>query len=128
MMSSMLRISYLRQVSAMPPDSSWNTPIVSPRLSRAKVSGSSSGTCADVELRDLRGGCGRTASWITVRFRRPEEVHLEHADLGDGAHVELGDHFAFVAAGERHVLVERSVADDHAGGMRRRRCGRVLRA
>ena len=100
----------------MPPDSSWNTPIVSPRLRSSKVGWSSSGTVLDREIRrvlaDVLHGFVDDGEVL-----QPEEVHLEQADLGDGAHVILGDDFAFVAAGERDVFVERAVADDDAGGV-----------
>ena len=53
----------------------------------------------------------------------PEEVHLEQPDLGDGAHVELGDDLALVAAGQRDVLVERRGRRSPRRRRGRRRCG-----
>ena len=46
-----------------------------------------------------------------------EEVHFQKAHLSDGTHVVLRDHFALVAAGERHVIIEFAVADHDAGGV-----------
>ncbi len=41
-MSSILSIPYFLQVSTIPPDSSWKTPMVSPRLSSSSAGLSSS--------------------------------------------------------------------------------------
>ena len=46
-----------------------------------------------------------------------EEIHLEHAELGERAHGVLGHHFLLIAAGERHVDVEVGRTDDDPGGV-----------
>ena len=48
---------------------------------------------------------------------KTEEIHFQEADFGDGSHVVLGNNFAFVAAGEGDVFVERAVADDDSGSV-----------
>jgi hypothetical protein len=44
---------------------------------------------------------------------QPEKVHLEHAEVAERLHGELGDDLVFLAAGERHDLGKIAVADDH---------------
>ena len=115
-MSSIFSMAYLRQVSTMPPDSSWNTPIVSPRLRSSKVFQSSSETFSMAKS----GVCLRmccTASWMTVRFFSPRKSIFSRPTSVMALHVVLGDDFPFVAAGERDVFVERAVADHDAGGV-----------
>ena len=48
---------------------------------------------------------------------QPEEVHLEHAQLGQRTHGVLGDDFVLIAAGQRDVDVEIVRADDDARGV-----------
>ena len=59
---------------------------------------------------------------------QPEEVHLQQAEVAQRIHRVLRDDFVRVrAGGERHNIRERLRADDHAGRVRRRRCGQCLR-
>lgn len=45
---------------------------------------------------------------------QPEKIHLEHAQVAERFHGELGDHLVFLPAGERDNLGKITVADDHA--------------
>ena len=48
------------------------------------------------------------------RFQ-PEEIHLQHPEIGQRPHRELADHVrALAVAAERHVIREIAVADHHA--------------
>ena len=46
-----------------------------------------------------------------------EEVHLEHAEVGEWTHGVLGDDFVLLAAAKRDELIERAVANDDARSM-----------
>ena len=108
-----------RSTSRMPEDSSWNTPTVSARASISKVLESSSGMVLDLEVRfplaNQLAGPGQHRQGLEA-----QEVELHQAGLLDELHVELGDrHVGARVAVERHQLLERPVADHHAGGMGR---------
>ena len=62
----------LTHTPVMPADSSWKTPWVFPSASMAKVCGSLSGTLSTAKSGSIRRTCS-SASWITVRFRRPRK-------------------------------------------------------
>ena len=108
----------------MPADSSWKTPLVSPRWKSSKVLGSSSGRwsrsigasgCRCVDEPDGRGEGGEVA--------QAEEVHLQQPGLLDVAHLPLGgdDLLGLVLVGElleRDELLERPVGDHDARGVR----------
>ena len=47
----------------------------------------------------------------------PEEIHLEHPEVGQGLHRILRDDLVFLSARQRQDLREIAVADDHSGGM-----------
>ncbi len=119
----------------MPSDSSWKTPTESPRASISYVFASSSGIdCMSTSISRERLMIA-TASSITSRLRRPEEVHLEEADLLDRAHRVLRDDLVLalgpaafaVLSGRAAVLgelqgndlVERAVGDHDRGGVDR---------
>ena len=48
---------------------------------------------------------------------KTQEIHLQKPQFLQGSHGELGGHRAVRPEGERHVLVHRLLADDHAGGV-----------
>ena len=48
-----------------------------------------------------------------------QEIELDEANPLNGFHRVLGDHFTILSPVQRHVFDNRSVADDHAGGMGR---------
>ena len=72
-------------------DSSWNTPIVSPRDSRANVVASSS------EMSSMRNSGSRVGPdhrhrvGDHVEVAQPEEVHLQQPEVFDAVHLVLGD-------------------------------------
>ncbi len=70
----------------------------------------------DIEIRDVPADVGDGVVDDREVFQA-EEIHFQEADLGDRAHVVLGDDLAFVATGEGDVLVERAVSDHDSGGV-----------
>ena len=105
-----------RSASRIPDDSNWNTPVDSPRAEHL------------VGLRVVERHARRSPTLADERDRlvdhvevaQAEEVHLQQAERLDVLHRELR-HDLLVAALllQRHVLDERPVADDDAGGVDR---------
>ena len=79
----------------------------------------------DVEIRHL---CvDETHRFLHDRERaQTQEVHLEHAQVGERAHGVLRDDFVFLALTERDEFIQRAVAYDHAGGMNARVAAQAL--
>ena len=48
---------------------------------------------------------------------KPQEIHLQHAEVGERSHRILGHDLVFLASAEWNELVQWTVADDHAGGV-----------
>ena len=76
------------------------------------------------ELRKLQLGAALVHQLLAERQhgerRQSQKIELDQAGFLDVLHVELGDrHGGSRVAVERHQLVERAVADHHAGGMGR---------
>ena len=103
-----------RQRFCIPPDSSWNTPVVLPVLRSAKVFASSIGIFSMSNPGSAVRRMLSTASAITVSVFRPEEVHLEQPELPDGVHVELHRDVALLE-GQGHELLQGPVGDDDPG-------------
>ena len=58
-----------------------------------------------------------TAPGDHVQVAQTEEVHLEQTELLHVAHRHLGDHLGVALLHQGQVVGERSVGDDHAGGV-----------
>ena len=107
MMSSNLSGLSFFIISRKPLDSSWNTPVVSPREIISNTPWSSMGILADVE----RLLTGRGPLLVDELDRglddgeglEAEEVELDQPGLLDLLHRELGDDLAVLAAEARHV-------------------------
>ena len=109
----------------MPAPSTWKTPITSPRPSSSKVAGSSSGMVSRSSATPWRALDQLAGPRHDGQRRQPEEVDLEQAERLEHLHLELGDGAdrvvlrpALGRAVERHVVDQRPVGDDHAGGVR----------
>ncbi len=109
----------------MPAPSTWNTPSTSPRPSRSKVAGSSSG----MDWRSRAIPCRRwicaQARAMTVSVDSPRKSTLSSPSEFEHLHLELrhgADRVvfrrAFGGAVERNVVGQRTVGDDHPGGVR----------
>ena len=88
MLSGFIRFSSSR----MPSHSSWNTPLASPRCSSSYVSSSSSGNFMRVDVDAARPLDELDAVVEHREVPQAEEVHLEHADLLEDAHLPLRRH------------------------------------
>ena len=102
----------------MPPLSNWNTPLVSPRQSRAKVSASSSGKRVGID--PLAGGLLDQLDDLGEdgQVAQAEEVHLQQAGPLHVGHRPLGDDFLLVLhVLQGDVVGQRAVGDDHGGGV-----------
>ena len=91
--------------------SSWNTPIESPALQQLEGRRvvERDGVDVEVDAAWCRGSCS-TVSVMTSRLRRPEEVHLQQAEVFDAVHLVLRDD-----RGRRRVLPGLGLALDRAG-------------
>jgi len=87
----------------MPPDSNWNTPVVRPELSRAKVFASSRemvsmSNFGSAVQANVVHGVGDDGERLQA-----EEVHLQQAELADGVHVELHGDVFFLQRGAGRI-------------------------
>ena len=79
----------------------------------------------DVEIRHLRVNEPHRLLH-DCECAQAEEVHFEHAKVGEWAHGILGDDLVFLALAERDEFIQRAVADDHAGSMDARVAAQTL--
>ncbi len=111
----------------MPPLSSWNTPFVSPRHSRANVA-----AIVERELERIDPLAGRLLDQVDGlaqdrQVAQAEEVHLQQTGRLDVPHRPLRDD-VFLArdAAERHVVGQRPVGDHDGGRVRADVAGQSL--
>ena len=79
----------------MPPDSSWKMPIVSPRLQQLERVLIVERDLADHELR-LALADQRDRVLDHGQRLQAEEVHLQHAEVGERTHGKLADRRPFL--------------------------------